>query len=40
MLLMFGIGDGLEEELEARDAADVLGWRAAGTVEISPVSGS
>lgn len=34
MLLVFGIGDRVEEQFEAGDAADIFGWRAAGTVDV------
>lgn len=40
MLLVLGIGDGVEEQLEAGDAADILGWGAAGAVDVAGILGS
>ncbi len=40
MLLVLGIGDGVEEQFEAGDAADIFGWRAAGAVDVAGILGS
>ena len=40
MLLVLGIGDGVEEQFEARDAADIFGWGAAGAVDVAGILGS
>lgn len=37
MLLVGWIGDGFEEELEAGDAADILGWCTVGTIEVTGI---
>ena len=35
MLLVLGIGDGVEEQFEAGDAADIFGWGTAGAVDVA-----
>lgn len=40
MLLVLGIGDGVEAQFEAGDATDIVGWSAAGAVDVAGILGS